>query len=369
MFFFRIASAFALAINLLPAAAPGDEARDLKIQGEYTGTSISPSGSESSLAAQVVALDQGDFKVVFYPGGLPGAGWSGKDRTETEAHTAGDRTEIAGDPYHGRIDGDSLIGSNSAGDGFRLAKRHRTSPSLGLPRPSGAVVLFDGTSLDQWTNAIRDTNGNLKPLEREGVTRKLFSDFSLHVEYQMPFLPFMISAARGNSGLRFFDDHHFFAEIQILDSFGGLPGSEECGGLESQFAPLVMAAFPPLAWQTLDVQLTTPPQADTPFVGNAVITVWLNGILIHPGRTLSNMGPRTYIGLQSLDSLGAFRNVWLLEGNDHYEFFPGAGLSARHAGARASSTRRSGPLLSRPRMPGIYRADGVSLGQDPLPEE
>ncbi|HVW36011.1 MAG TPA: DUF1080 domain-containing protein, partial [Pirellulales bacterium] len=68
---------FALAADAVydtPEAAKADP--DFALQGEYVGEGI---------GVQVVALGDGEFSVVSYPGGLPGAGWTGKEKQTGEA--------------------------------------------------------------------------------------------------------------------------------------------------------------------------------------------------------------------------------------------------------------------------------------------
>ena len=45
---------------------------DFKIQGEYQAEGV---------GVQVIALDKGEFQAVIFPGGLPGAGWDGKNKS------------------------------------------------------------------------------------------------------------------------------------------------------------------------------------------------------------------------------------------------------------------------------------------------
>jgi hypothetical protein len=334
-----------------PALAPVSDP-DYALQGEYLGT-VHTAGPDAAtpLGAQVVAQGQGAFKIVFFPGGLPGAGARG-DRYVARGARLGSGLVLADSAYTGGITGDTLKGSAGPGAPFALAKRIRVSPTLGLRPPPGATVLFGGGEPAAWTNAARDAEGNLTPLEREARTARAFARFSLHLEFRLPFLPEAVGPARANSGVRFLDDTFLYAEIQLLDSFGGDTGSEECGGIEGLYAGRVMAAFPPLAWQTMDIQVSTPPDS----AGAGALTVWQNGILIHPRRTIPRFGKQVYVALQSLDSAGAFRNVWLAEGDDGYPIITDAVRSPRGG-------RKPGPagrdVRGWPWRGGIYGIDGA----------
>jgi len=59
---------------------------DFKYQGEYIGTLE----SEGKMGCQVVSLGAGVFQAVLYPGGLPGAGWDGKNRSIMDGKLHGD---------------------------------------------------------------------------------------------------------------------------------------------------------------------------------------------------------------------------------------------------------------------------------------
>jgi hypothetical protein len=301
---------------------------DFPVQGEYSGKARDRSGAEMDFGAQMVALGDGAFRAVFFPGGLPGDGWTGMERFESEGLAGAGGAVINGGRYNGSINGDSLIGGDTTRGTFVLIKRNRVSPTMGLAPPAQAAILFDGGSVAEWSNAKRNDLGYFEPLNREAVTRKKFSDFSLHMEFRLPFKPFYVGQVRANSGVRFMDETYLFTEIQILDSFGGDTGSNESGGLEGLYPGLVTANFPPMAWQTFDIHVNTPSLVDSAGLGEAVISVWQNGILIHPARIIPHMAPSVAFALQSLDSAGGFRNIWLLEGNDHYPFFPGAAVRA-----------------------------------------
>src|SRR5579862_8654577 len=63
--------------DVTPEAAAIDP--DFAVQGEY----VAP-----QLGVQVVARGQGQFLIVTYQGGLPGAGWNGTEKQELEEDAA-----------------------------------------------------------------------------------------------------------------------------------------------------------------------------------------------------------------------------------------------------------------------------------------
>ena len=67
-----------------PAYTDPDKAdADFAFQGEYVGTVPGDNG-DMKVGVQVVAIGNGKFKAVAYPGGLPGDGWS-KDQEKQAA--------------------------------------------------------------------------------------------------------------------------------------------------------------------------------------------------------------------------------------------------------------------------------------------
>src|SRR5439155_5636782 len=107
------------------------------------------------------------------------------------------------------------------------------------------------------------------------VTKQYFTDFQLHVEFKVPYMPDKKGQERGNSGVGL--QSHY--EIQVLDSYGFKePGTGDCGAVYSQAAPLVNACRPPLEWQTYDITFHAARfDTDGKKTANARVTVFQNG--------------------------------------------------------------------------------------------
>jgi hypothetical protein len=130
-------------------------------------------------------------------------------------------------------------------------------------------------------------------------------------------MPLARGQARGNSGVYIQKRY----EVQILDSFGLRGADNECGGLYKQRAPLLNMSFPPLIWQTYDIDFTAARfDAAGKKTANARITVRQNGVVIHDNIEItaktgggSVEGPDPLpIKLQDHGNLVHFRNIWIV---------------------------------------------------------
>jgi hypothetical protein len=267
---------------------------DFVIQGEYEGKL----DGKEKLGAQVVALGSGKFDVYFLTGGLPGAGWDGKDRQRVQAKTEEEKTVLVDKLCTGRIAGGKLAGKLKDGE-FDLDKVERKSPTLGAKPPEGAVALFDGTSADAWSDG-KLVEDNL--LYRGTSSKQAFAAGKYHVEFRTPFQSRARGQGRGNSGV-FVQGY----EIQVLDSFGLKGEKDECGAFYGRAKPLVNMCLPPLSWQTYDIEIKKDDK------GNTVATVLHNGVKVHDNFVLRKSPPRpASILLQDHGNPVVYRNIWVV---------------------------------------------------------
>jgi len=297
---------------------------DFAVQGEYVGDLTSADGAKQKLGAHIIACGKGAFHSVFYPGGLPGEGWDGKTRIEkvpakegnvpVDTKTEGDKT-VVDSVYKAAISGEVITGQTDKGGKFELKKVLRKSPTLELKPPPGALVIFDGTSLDQVANG-RMTEDKL--LQEDVYSKEKLGSGTLHVEFRSPYVPMARGQGRGNSGVYMQSRY----ETQILDSFGLEGLHNECGGIYSVKAPDVNMCFPPLSWQTYDIEFTAAQYDGGKKTKNAAVSVKHNGVQIHkyvdvPHSTTASPKPEgpdpAPLYLQGHGNPVRFRTVWFVE--------------------------------------------------------
>lgn len=296
-----------------PAYTDPDKAdADFAVQGEYTGKV----GDGVEVGAQVIALGNGNFDVVGYHGGLPGAGWNGENKFRGKGMTTDEGVSIQGDNSSGLIKDGILKVISAEGEEIGQLKRvERKSPTLGEKPPEGAVVLFDGSNADRWKNGKMTEDGLLI----QGTTSKdTFQDHHVHIEFRLPYQPEDSGQARGNSGIYLQGRY----EVQMLDSFGLEGKDNECGGIYEIKDTDVNMCLPPLAWQTYDIDFQAARYDDQGKVTqNPKITVHHNGVVIHenvelprstraaPGKPGPEPGP---IYLQNHGNPIRYRNIWVI---------------------------------------------------------
>jgi hypothetical protein len=291
---------------------PAEAGPDLTMQGEWVGES-----GDDKWGIQVIALGKEGFKAVVHKGGLPGDGWDGGRKFEAAGKWEGDVVKFTSNDNHTLTlnkDGTG-VGANPQGETLDFKKVTRKSPTEGAKPPEGAVVLFDGTSADQFTNGKMTDD---KLLMVGVVSKPKFGDHTLHMEFILPFMPDARGQGRANSGLYLQNRY----ELQILDSFGLKGENNECGGIYTKAKPSVNMCYPPLQWQTYDIEFTAAKfDGEGKKTANARTTIKHNGVVIHdnfeidgkcPGGQNETKDPGP-IQLQNHGNPVFFRNIWVVE--------------------------------------------------------
>ena len=295
----------------LTSAEAGPE---FAVQGEYAGT-ITAGDDEVRLGVQVVAEGNHKLSWAAYIGGLPGDGWDGNPPIRGTGEGNGTTAVLKGETGQGEIKDGSLVITNA--DRMRLgelSKTVRVSSTIGRKPPEGAVVLFDGSTADHFEGGKLSDDKLLLP----GATSKeKFGSFELHVEFMLSYMPNARGQARSNSGCYMQGRY----EVQMLDSFGLTGENNECGGIYEIRKPNVNMCFPPLSWQTYDVEYHA---AEFDAAGKKTADAWMtvkhNGVFIHEKVSLPRStraapvaegpddGP---IYLQDHGDPLRYRNIWV----------------------------------------------------------
>jgi len=200
----------------------------------------------------------------------------------------------------------------------------------GAPPPEGAVVLFDGKDSSAWLHRgtgeacqweIVDGCLVVKGGTPDIVTRQVFGDYRLHIEFWLPLMKDAEGQARANSGVY----QHGRYEIQILDSWENPTYAKGgCGAIYDQKDPDRDAIRPPEKWNTYDIEFRAPRfDEGGRLAAKPRVTVVHNGVKIHDDVEIEKPataaalddGPQPAKGpilLQNHGNPVRFRNIWLL---------------------------------------------------------
>ena len=186
--------------------------------------------------------------------------------------------------------------------------------------PHNAVVLFDGTNLDQWQGGSWLINDCVMETKQgDLMTKQSFGDCQLHVEWRIPDID-----SHGNSGVYLMNLY----EVQIFNSHNNrsaIYADGQAASIYGQYPPLVNACREPGEWEVFDITFHGPCFDE---VGNltkpATVTLLHNGILVQDcvaltGPTLHTQRPPYTKHAESLpfhlqyhgDRL-QFRNIWIV---------------------------------------------------------
>ena len=204
--------------------------------------------------------------------------------------------------------------------------------------PSDAIVLFNGSNLDEWVSTEDSTparwtvaNGVVTVNKRAGDirTKRAFRNYQLHLEWRVPEGITGASQLRGNSGVFLGWGPGSSYELQIMDSYENPTYvNGQASSVYKQNPPLVNAMRKPGEWQVYDVVWTAPVfNADGSVKSPAYVTAFHNGVLVQnhfpllgvtkntglPEYTKHGPAPIMLQAHQDPSAPISFRNIWLRE--------------------------------------------------------
>ena len=203
----------------------------------------------------------------------------------------------------------------------------------GFAAPSDAIVLFDGKNLNAWERTdgsaagwdVHDGVVTVNKKTGDIQTKQKFTDFQLHLEWQVPTNITGEKQARGNSGV-FLQGLY---EVQILDCYNNKTYTNgQTGSIYKQATPLANAMRKPGEWNVYDIIYTAPTfTKEGRYRTKPTVTVIHNGVILQNHTEI--IGTTEYIGIPKIEKHGAgpiklqshgdpsepisFRNIWIRE--------------------------------------------------------
>ncbi|MCL2098023.1 MAG: DUF1080 domain-containing protein [Bacteroidales bacterium] len=238
------------------------------------------------------------------------------------------------DGWDAKFERNDLLITGPDNFSFKGKRANRRPPTLGAVPPTNAIVLFDGKDLSQWCavafkewfdcgfeaneKAELTPAGSIRVIPDNGslVSKQQFGDIKhLHLEFRLLGEP-------TNGGIYMMSRWEF----NIKDSWCQLRGAPNgaFGNVEDVPVADYNRALPPMAWQTMDIEMKAPIlDAAGNVIENARLTMYLNGELMYNDVEVSKtkgagggkmpvraIGP---IYLQEHGTSYEFRNIWIVE--------------------------------------------------------
>jgi hypothetical protein len=337
-----------------PLAAKGPPSkRPDDVQGNWLGVWKGKGGMGGKNVAEICGLGNGEYQATFtaYDSGeqdkgvftfaINGSSVSDDKVVFTQRINLG---LLGSFSFDADVENGQLLGKYSNGNRYQgtmeLKRIEKKPESVGAKPLPGAIVLFDGKSLESWTTLGKSAaqwtvnDGVLIAPSSESphvggtghlATKVPFNDAQVHVEFRVPYVPEKRGQERGQGGLYLWGRY----ELQIVDSFGfarpkdssnEFADDDALGAIYKQHAPKELPALPPGEWQAFDITLRAATKdANGQVMQPAEVTVVLNGTQIHdrvPLNTPTENAPLTEtmsaagLVLENAGQPVEFRNIW-----------------------------------------------------------
>jgi hypothetical protein len=299
--------------------------------------------SSNTLFAQVYKNSNGEYKINVVSDLISRE----KPKTILSGELQNNNTlNINGNGWSGKIEKGILTAKNEK-ESVLMKSFKRSSLTINAKPPKGAIVLFNGKNLDLWQKAgPKDWLKGTGPADNWAIlpggilevttqpsgehlsilTKQSFGDLKLHIEFRL-------LGGKTNGGIYFMSRY----ELNVKDAYGNVGESPIAFGNVSKpkdLYPDVNVAFPPMEWQTFDVDFRAPRFDKTGMtkIENARITVVHNGITTLKDVEIEELkGATAKLGeagigplyLQDHGNAYQFRNIWVidktLKGTEKYQ--------------------------------------------------